>query len=121
MSPEERLKQIRGQKPKPVTAKSIVDKHRRTIIDLARNSCATQDEIITVLKEMGEVIPEDGLKAAIRSEIGTMKDIKAGRIKAENLGPMAPVTPTPAVSVNPTEEAYEAGDDFRVPRPPHQA
>jgi hypothetical protein len=80
MSPEERLKQIRGQKPKPVTAKSIVEKHRRTIIDLARNSCATQDEIITVLKEMGEVIPEDGLKAAILSEIGTMKDIKNGRL-----------------------------------------
>jgi hypothetical protein len=121
MSPAERLKQIRARKPKPVTAKSIVLKHRQTIIDLAKHGHATQDEIIAVLKDMGEVILEDGFKAAMRSEIGTMHDIRAGLIKADDIEPMSTGTPTPAISVKPTEEAYEDGDEFRVPRPPHQA
>ena len=80
MSPLDTLKQLRASNPKPVTAKRVVIEYKGLIITLIRDENATQDEVILVLKSMGMVFAKDALKAAILSEIGTMKDIKNGRL-----------------------------------------
>lgn len=117
MSPLDFLKHLRASKPKPVTAKTVVIKHKDLIITLIRDENATQDEVIYVLKKMEVVFGEEALKAAILSEIGAMRDIRNGLNKDPLSLPEVPVEPTTEVRAEAEADAPFDERSFNVDRP----
>jgi hypothetical protein len=106
-----------SQTPKKRLQREIVEDYRNDIISLIADYGASLPEVADAVRAQGEPVLEPGFKAAILKTIGSVKNIRAGRIKATastagSLGqqPETPLTPTLA-QTNSTETATSPDDD----------
>lgn len=70
------------QKAKKRLQKQIVAAYRDDIISLIADDGATLPEVVDAIRADGEVVLEAGFKAEVLRQIGTVKNIRAGRSDA---------------------------------------
>ena len=71
-----------AQKPKVRLQSAIVADYRDDIVSLIADDGATLPEVAAAVRAEGEPVLEPGFKAAILNQIGKVKDIRAGKVKA---------------------------------------
>lgn len=71
-----------AQKPKTRLQRAIVADYRDDIISLIADCGATLPEVVEAVRAQGEPVLDDGFKSAIRKMLGTVKNIRAGRLNA---------------------------------------
>ena len=76
----------RDQKAPRRLQRDIVRDNWSGIVGLIRDDGATIKEVVAAVIAEGEPVLEDGFKAAIRSQIGTVKSIREGVIAGEKPG-----------------------------------
>lgn len=115
-----------AQKPKKRLQSAIVADYRDDIIGLIADDGATLPEVVAAVRAEGEAVLDAGFKAAILKTIGTVKDIRAKRIKPSapmggGPSPQSAVSPTPTqISSNETAMSLDDDDDddaFAARRP----
>lgn len=95
------LQQQEAKKSKRLQ-RDIVRDYRAEIIALIRDDGAKIDDVVATVIAEGEPVLEDGFRAEIRAQIGTVKAIRAGQVFAESDGgglvELAAPTPAPAAA-----------------------
>lgn len=100
------LASLRDTKPQIRLQREIVRDHADAIITMIRDDGATKEEVADVIKEMGEPVLPKGFDAEVRRQLGTVKDIRQGRVVTESGSrPKDPVT-------EPTDCSGYAGSVF---------
>ena len=115
-----------AQKPMKRLQRAIVSDYRDDIISLISDYGATLPEVADAVRAQGEPVLDAGFKAEVLRQIGTVKNIRAGRIDtmANRGGDPAP-QPEPAAPMtqnnsNETETSVDDDDDddaFAARRP----
>lgn len=111
-----------AQKPQRRLQNAIVADYRDDIIGLIVVDGATLTEVAAAVRAEGEPVLEAGFKAAILEQIGTVKNIRAGRIKAAAQNVNRDPSATSGLSPLPTERSGHAtldddDEDFAARRP----
>ncbi|HBR83699.1 MAG TPA: hypothetical protein DD861_05805 [Erythrobacter sp.] len=115
-----------AQKPMKRLQRAIVSDYRDDIISLIADDGATLPEVADAVRAQGEPVLDAGFKAAILKQIGTVKNIRAGRIgtMASSGGDPAPQPVSAAMmgqtNSNETETSADDDDDddaFAARRP----
>ena len=101
-----------AERPPKRLQRHIVRDYRDDIIGLVRDDGSRLADVIVAVEAQGEVVFAAGLRAEILSQIGTMKDIRANRIKTS----VAMTTTVPAqVLADPSDASLSEpalfGDD----------
>lgn len=117
-----------AQKPPKRLQSDIVWDYRADIIGLIKDDGATLCEVVSAVRAQGETVLDHGFKAELLKQLGTVKDIRAGRGKNSNLAlaptgsvssALAPVGGTePAVGQHRPAEDVADDDDLFVARRP---
>lgn len=71
-----------AQKPKVRLQSAIVADYRDDIVSLIADDGATLPEVAAAVRAEGEPVLDAGFKAAILKQIGKVKDIRSGKVKA---------------------------------------
>lgn len=114
-----------SQKPQRRLQSEIVAHYREDIVGLIADDGATLTEVAAAVRAEGEPVLDPGFKAAILKTIGTVKNIRAGRVKAAAVGrgslaaqpPSPPSTPVINSSETPLDDD---DDDAFAARPPRR-
>lgn len=116
------------QKPQRRLQREIVETYRADIINLISDDGATLPEVADAVRAQGEPVLDAGFKAAILKTIGTVKNIRAGRISiTASQGAVAASSSLPTAASTPllppnnsASTPLEDDDDdaFAVRRPP---
>lgn len=113
--PTNRLRQhyLQQQQTKPPRRlqRDIVRDYRAEIIGLIRDDGATIDDVVATVIAEGEPVLDDGFRAQIRIQIGTVKAIRSGQIittmDGGELGGVArPSTAPPETPVSDLDEDF---------------
>ncbi|KNH01902.1 hypothetical protein J121_101 [Qipengyuania citrea LAMA 915] len=117
-----------AQKPMKRLQRAIVSDYRDDIISLIADDGATLPEVADAVRAQGEPVLDPGFKAEVLKQIGTVKNIRAGRINtmAPKYGEPVP-QPEPAAMLaqnnsNLTATSPDDDDDddaFAARRPRH--
>lgn len=91
--------------------RDIVRDYRAEIIGLIRDDGAKIDDVIATVVAEGEPVLEDGFRAEVRAQIGTVKAIRAGKVSAalDDGGVSASAVPTSELA---TTLASDLDEDF---------
>lgn len=115
-----------AQKPMKRLQRAIVSDYRDDIISLISDYGATLPEVADAVRAQGEPVLDAGFKAEVLRQIGTVKNIRAGRIDTmPNRGGDPAPQPEPAAPMtqnnsNETETSVDDDDDddaFAARRP----
>ena len=123
------LDEVRSRKQKRLTQREIVRAHRDAIINMIRHDNATVEEVRETLKAMDVPILDDGFAAAVRAELGTVADIRSGKLRPGRVGrprggrlqamievPVSDRTQPPASPSEDSEDDPDFGCGFRAVR-----
>jgi hypothetical protein len=117
-----------AQKPMKRLQRAIVSDYRNDIISLIADDGATLPEVADAVRAQGEPVLDPGFKAEVLKQIGTVKNIRAGRINtmASKYGDPAPQAEPAAIlaqnNSNLTATPPDDDDDddaFAARRPRH--
>ena len=115
-----------AQKPKKRLQSEIVAEFRDDIISLIADDGATLPEVADAVRAQGEPVLDPGFKAEVLKQIGTVKNIRAGRIntRASKYGEPAPQPAAMLAQNNSNLTATSPDDDddddaFAARRPRH--
>lgn len=114
----------RAENPPKRIQSDIVRDYRDDIVGLIADDGASLSEVVAAVRAEGEPVLEPGFKAEILKQIGTVKNIRAGRAKAvvansAHSAPHAAVAPPVSKAIASRAAVFldEDDEDFAARRP----